>query len=153
MKSISYKNFFHSDFEDLPLSDDALFGKMLLPEKYHHLIEQAKACDIEAIRKLKEMFTYGRDGTIPNFDIAQRYWHALHSHAESTCFPATVSDSWDDYAYILEEFDRPLEEQAEAYAFAVSYMTSELPSEHWDIAILQQHLLRLEEISLILDPA
>lgn len=152
MKSISYKNFFHSHFDDLPLSEDALFGKVFLQEKYHHLIDDAKACDLKAIRKLKDMFTYGRYGTSPNFEIAKRYWYALHSHAEATCCTSTISYSLDDYAYLLEEFSRPLEEQAEAFAFAVSYMTSELPAEHWDIPVLQQHLLRLEEISLVLDP-
>jgi hypothetical protein len=151
MKSISYQNFFHSHFDDLPLSDDVLFGKIFLPEDHHYLIDDAKSCNLEAVQSLKEMFTYGTKGATPNFDVAKRYWYALHSHAEITCCKSTISFSLDDYAYLLEVFNRPLEHQAEAYAFAISYMTSELPLEHWDIPVLQKHLARLEEISHLLD--
>ncbi|MEL7222660.1 MAG: hypothetical protein AAGJ93_15160 [Bacteroidota bacterium] len=151
MKSISYHNFFHSHFDDLPLNDDVLFGKIFLTEDQHYLIDEAKSCNLEAIQKLKEIFTHGTHGATPNFEVAKRYWYALHSHAEVTCCKSTISFSLDDYAYLMEAFNRPLDQQAEAYAFAISYMTAEISPEHWDFPVLQKHLTRLEEIFDLLD--
>ncbi|TXB61358.1 MULTISPECIES: hypothetical protein [Phaeodactylibacter] len=151
MKSISYQNFFHAYFDDLPLSEEALFGKVFLPEEQHYLVEEAMNCDLIAIRKLKEMFTHGVDGASRNFDVAKRYWYALHSHAEVTCCTSKISFSLDDYAQILDGFDRPLPEIADAYALAISYMTSEVSPIHWDIPVLQKHLTRLDEIKSLLE--
>ena len=150
MKPISYQNFFHEQFDDLPLSEDALFGTIFLPEKHRYLVEEAQNCDLNAIRKLKEMFTYGKEGITPNFEIAKRYWYALHSHAEVSCWPDSISDSLDDYAHILDQFNRPLADQADAYALAINYMTNEVPPVYWDLTILQQHLARLQEITDLL---
>lgn len=150
MKSISYQNFFHAYFDDLPLSEDALFGKVFLAEEYHPLVEEAKNCDLIAIQKLKDMFMYGAKGVKKNFDVAKRYWYALHSHAEATCCNSTISSSLIDYAHLLDLFDRPLPHQADAYALAISYMTNEIAPVHWDISALQKNLARLKEISDIL---
>lgn len=151
MKSISYQNFFHSHFDDLPLHEDVLFGKIFLPEKHHHLIEEAKNCDLKAVEQLKDMFIYGKKGTTANFEVAKRYWYALHGVAEVSCCKISISLSLDEYANILEIFKRPLIEQAEAYAFAISYTTSELTTDNWGISVLQKQLARLEEIQDILN--
>ena len=151
MLSISYQYFFKSHFDDLPLTEEALFGKMLLPEKYHYLIEEAKAGDDEAIATLKEMFMYGKEGTIPNFEIAKRYWNALHSFAQLSCCPSIIADSLNEYAKIQQIFNRPLVDQIEAYSQAIDYMTSQLEPENWDISILQKHLSYLQDIFLSLE--
>ena len=71
MKSISYQNFFHAHFNDLPLSEEALFGSVFLPEEHHHLVEEAKNCDLKAIQKLKDMFMHGTKGATQNFVLCK----------------------------------------------------------------------------------
>ena len=150
MKQISYHDFFHTHFEDLPLSEDVLYGTIFLPKELQYLVEEAQNCDLQAIRELKEIFTYGSKDVQSNFEVAKRYWYALHSQAEVTCCTSTISFSIDDYAHLLNHFNRPLLEQADAYAFAISYMTNEVLPVNWDIPVLQQHLARLQEITDIL---
>jgi len=109
---------------------------ILIDSKLFPYIEEAESGSYEVMAELFEMFTYGDNDILPNYEFAKRYSSRLHSKNLEVNDPkmiATMHNQFENY-----------EEAAKVLLECFTYTVKNLPVEQWEPQVIKIFAENLE---------
>jgi len=102
-------------------------------EDYPMVFEAEYKGDWKYMRKLWEIFTYGKTDYGKNSELSERYWLALYNNAKLRCNQAELSNPIADRAIMRYHFNEEYEICKTELIDALQFFTNICDPETWDI--------------------
>ena len=107
----------------------------MLDSKLFPLIDEAEKGDFGAMAELYEMFTYGNNDILPNYELAMRYCTKLIEKNSSSNDHDLISEGLNARAYLYHNFSKD-DLAHDAFLEAFKYMVANLEPHLWDKQIV-----------------
>lgn len=121
-------------------------AKAVIDDNLLPLIDRAEDGDFKAMRELWNIFVYGSGNANTNYNLAKRYWIALHEQNKLTCLDGFVSHTKADYVFMKYAFGASNEEIVPLATEAIRFIINNEEPKYWDTDRLYRLQYLLDEI-------
>lgn len=145
MKYTYIENFSKTSVDDMELVQKVLTETgAILDSKLFPLIEEAEKGSYEIMAELFEMFTYGDNDIMPNYELAKRYSSRLHKANLELDNHKIIAEGLQAIATMHSQFNN-LKEAEKALLECFIYTVTNLPLEQWNPQVIKVVADNLED--------